>query len=186
MWPILLRLKKVIFLYIMVTRIGLKTAYNLVKNNGIALQDRRLAAWSLSTRSFRESVMWSKFLEEYITMTLPVSIGMTMALIKWYLVRNKGFDMYFVPSANLGSQVLIYKNYKFWMNNRLKNRLSWACSNRKKSGCTCRVLTSVDGKFLGLQSGHNHAENWDPSYNTEEILNVDFKQFMTAYNQLSF
>lgn len=65
-------------------------------------------------------------------------------------------DMYFLPSLNHGSYVLIYQDYKFWLNNRLKDKLSWACSYRKRLNCNCRVLTLKDGNFLGVQGEHNH------------------------------
>lgn len=90
--------------------------------------------------------------------------------------------MYFLPSSNLGNNVLIYKNYKFWINNRLKNSLSWACSHKKKFCCQCRVITTRDGLFLSVHGAHNHPPRWCGYNKEDDSINIEFNEYMKVYN----
>lgn len=94
--------------------------------------------------------------------------------------------MFYIPSLGNGNAVLIYKNYKFWLNNRLKNGLSWACSERRKFGCRCKVLTTPKGRFLALQSEHNHSSQWYGSLLTSKRTDHEYIEYtrMLACKQL--
>ncbi|XP_028174321.1 uncharacterized protein LOC114362935 [Ostrinia furnacalis] len=69
-------------------------------------------------------------------------------------------EIYYLPSHRTGSMVLIFKDNKYWINNRYQNTINWTCRDRKRLGCNSCVQTTVEGRYLKHKGFHNHADNY--------------------------
>ncbi|XP_030030942.2 uncharacterized protein LOC115447839 [Manduca sexta] len=76
-------------------------------------------------------------------------------------------DIYYLPSHRTGSMVLIFKDNKYWINNRYQNTINWTCRDRKRIGCTSCVQTTVEvllvkgrnGKDLLMLNGYTYYQH---------------------------
>ncbi|XP_045514934.1 uncharacterized protein LOC123708310 [Pieris brassicae] len=69
-------------------------------------------------------------------------------------------DIYYLPSHRSGSMVLIFKENKYWINNRYQNTINWTCRDRKRIGCNSCVQTTVEGRYIKHKGFHNHEDNY--------------------------
>ncbi|KOB70298.1 Uncharacterized protein OBRU01_15537 [Operophtera brumata] len=56
--------------------------------------------------------------------------------------------IYYLPSHRTGSMVMIFKDNKFWINNRYQNTINWTCRDRKRLGCSSCVQTTSEGRYI--------------------------------------
>ncbi|KAI5646854.1 FLYWCH zinc finger domain-containing protein [Phthorimaea operculella] len=71
------------------------------------------------------------------------------------------FSAFFLPSR-AGKSVLIFQLNKFWVNNQYRGKLNWACRDKDVRSCTCRVQTTLEGRFIRIKGAHNHPPNFTP------------------------
>ncbi|XP_039750851.1 uncharacterized protein LOC120627072 [Pararge aegeria] len=77
------------------------------------------------------------------------------------VITYKGFDgIYYLPSHRTGSMVLIFKDNKYWINNRYQNTINWTCRDRKRLGCNSCIQTTVEGRYIKHKGFHNHDDNY--------------------------
>lgn len=69
-------------------------------------------------------------------------------------------EIYYLPSNRTGSMVLIFKDNKYWINNRYQNTINWTCRDRKRLGCNSCVQTTVEGRYIKHKGFHNHEDNY--------------------------
>ncbi|CAH2085790.1 unnamed protein product [Euphydryas editha] len=74
------------------------------------------------------------------------------------VITYKG--IYYLPSHRTGSMVLIFKDNKYWINNRYQNTINWTCRDRKRLGCNSCVQTTVEGRYIKHKGFHNHEDNY--------------------------
>ncbi|XP_045535445.1 uncharacterized protein LOC106712925 [Papilio machaon] len=74
------------------------------------------------------------------------------------VITYKG--IYYLPSHRTGSMVLIFKDNKYWINNRYQNTINWTCRDRKRLGCNSCVQTTVEGRYIKHKGFHNHDDNY--------------------------
>lgn len=68
--------------------------------------------------------------------------------------------IYYLPSHRTGSMVMIFRENKYWINNRYHNTINWTCRDRKRLGCNSCVQTTVEGRYLKHKGYHNHDDNY--------------------------
>ncbi|XP_049871210.1 uncharacterized protein LOC126370416 [Pectinophora gossypiella] len=74
------------------------------------------------------------------------------------VITYKG--IYYLPSHRTGSMVLIFKDNKYWINNRYQNTINWTCRDRKRLGCNSCIQTTVEGRYIKHKGFHNHEDNY--------------------------
>lgn len=85
---------------------------------------------------------------------------MTPLTLATVLITVFLLGIYYLPSHRTGSMVMIFRDNKYWINNRYHNTINWTCRDRKRLGCNSCVQTTVEGRYLKHKGYHNHDDNY--------------------------